>query len=167
MNLVIVFLNAPAARFRNVISDFLAALNDWARGYPDSSRSGRCSPAIARYSTLANSSRGLCMPISCTTRGTARGIHQFGSAGIGQALWIIDGTSFPANLRREPLLAIGIVDFNPALGSANTSGFVAERRCSSSTPQLRGRSSRSIVAPTWTSGTRGSARTLRATLACR
>jgi hypothetical protein len=34
----------------------------------------------------------------------------------GQALWIIGGTSFPENLKREPRCAIGIVDWNPTSG---------------------------------------------------
>ena len=41
----------------------------------------------------------------------------------GQALWIIGGTSFPANLRREPRCAIGIVDWDPATGKSHHVGI--------------------------------------------
>jgi hypothetical protein len=34
----------------------------------------------------------------------------------GQAFWIIGGTSFPSNLKRDPRCALGIVDWNPATG---------------------------------------------------
>jgi hypothetical protein len=34
----------------------------------------------------------------------------------GQAVWIIGGTTFPANLRRDPRCALGIVDWDPATG---------------------------------------------------
>jgi Pyridoxamine 5'-phosphate oxidase len=41
----------------------------------------------------------------------------------GQALWIIGGTSFPENLRREPRCAIGIVDWDPATGRSQHVGL--------------------------------------------
>ena len=41
----------------------------------------------------------------------------------GQAIWIIGGTSFPENLRREPRCAIGIVDWNPASGLSQHVGL--------------------------------------------
>lgn len=41
----------------------------------------------------------------------------------GAALWIIGGTSFPANLRREPRCAIGIVDWDPASGLSQHVGL--------------------------------------------
>src|SRR3954467_3845159 len=41
----------------------------------------------------------------------------------GAALWIIGGTSFPANLRREPRCAIGIVDWEPASGLSQHVGL--------------------------------------------
>jgi hypothetical protein len=41
----------------------------------------------------------------------------------GQALWIIGGTSFPANLRRDPRCAVGIVDWDPATGLSHHVGF--------------------------------------------
>ena len=41
----------------------------------------------------------------------------------GQALWIIGGTSFPENLRREPRCAIGIVDWDPASGLSQHVGL--------------------------------------------
>ena len=41
----------------------------------------------------------------------------------GQALWIIGGTSFPENLRREPRCAIGIVDWDPATGLSQHVGL--------------------------------------------
>jgi hypothetical protein len=41
----------------------------------------------------------------------------------GQALWIIGGTSFPGNLRREPRCAIGIVDWDPATGRSQHVGL--------------------------------------------
>jgi Pyridoxamine 5'-phosphate oxidase len=34
----------------------------------------------------------------------------------GQALWIIGGTSFPENLKRDPRCALGIVDWDLATG---------------------------------------------------
>ena len=34
----------------------------------------------------------------------------------GQAVWIIGGTTFPANLKRDPRCALGIVDWDPATG---------------------------------------------------
>jgi hypothetical protein len=34
----------------------------------------------------------------------------------GRAVWVIGGSSFPANLRREPRCAVGIVDFDPVTG---------------------------------------------------
>src|SRR5262249_53764948 len=36
----------------------------------------------------------------------------------GQAVWIIGGTSFPTNLKREPRCALGIVDWDPATGKS-------------------------------------------------
>ena len=36
----------------------------------------------------------------------------------GQALWMIGGTTFPENLRRDPRCAIGVVDWEPAAGSS-------------------------------------------------
>ncbi|HZW34175.1 MAG TPA: hypothetical protein VFF52_25860, partial [Isosphaeraceae bacterium] len=41
----------------------------------------------------------------------------------GQALWIIGGTSFPANLRREPRCAIGVGDWDPATGLSQHVGL--------------------------------------------
>jgi len=41
----------------------------------------------------------------------------------GQAIWIVGGTSFPANLKREPRCAIGIVDWNPACGRSHHVGM--------------------------------------------
>jgi hypothetical protein len=41
----------------------------------------------------------------------------------GTALWIIGGTTFPANLRREPRCAIGIVDWDPASGRSHHVGM--------------------------------------------
>jgi Pyridoxamine 5'-phosphate oxidase len=41
----------------------------------------------------------------------------------GRALWIIGGTSFPENLRREPRCAVGIVDWNPASGLSQHVGL--------------------------------------------
>jgi hypothetical protein len=41
----------------------------------------------------------------------------------GQALWIIGGTSFPANLRRDPRCAVGIVDWDPPTGRSQHVGF--------------------------------------------
>ena len=85
----------------------------------------------------------------------------------GQALWIIGGTSFPQNLRREPRCAIGIVDWDRASGAASTLGSAVERTSSRSTPRSRGRSSRSISARTRRDGTRGSARISMGRPACR
>jgi hypothetical protein len=41
----------------------------------------------------------------------------------GQALWIIGGTSFPANLKRDPRCAVGIVDWDPATGRSQHVGL--------------------------------------------
>jgi hypothetical protein len=41
----------------------------------------------------------------------------------GAALWIIGGTSFPENLKRDPRCAIGIVDWDPATGRSHHVGF--------------------------------------------
>ena len=41
----------------------------------------------------------------------------------GQAVWIIGGTSFPANLKRDPRCALGIVDWNPATGLSHHVGM--------------------------------------------
>ena len=40
----------------------------------------------------------------------------------GQAFWIIGGKSFPANLKREPRCALGIVDWNAATGRSHHVG---------------------------------------------
>ena len=34
----------------------------------------------------------------------------------GTAVWVIGGEPFPANLRRDPRCAIGVIDFDPATG---------------------------------------------------
>jgi hypothetical protein len=41
----------------------------------------------------------------------------------GQAVWIIGGTSFPANLKRDPRCALGIVDWDPATGLSHHVGL--------------------------------------------
>jgi Pyridoxamine 5'-phosphate oxidase len=41
----------------------------------------------------------------------------------GQALWIIGGTSFPENLRREPRCAVGVVDWDPVSGLSQHVGL--------------------------------------------
>jgi hypothetical protein len=41
----------------------------------------------------------------------------------GQAIWIIGGTSFPANLKRDPRCAIGIVDWDLTTGLSHHVGF--------------------------------------------
>jgi hypothetical protein len=41
----------------------------------------------------------------------------------GQAIWIIGGTSFPSNLKRDPRCALGIVDWNAATGLSQHVGF--------------------------------------------
>jgi hypothetical protein len=41
----------------------------------------------------------------------------------GTHLWIIGGESFPANLKREPRCAIGIVDWDRATGLSHHVGF--------------------------------------------
>jgi hypothetical protein len=41
----------------------------------------------------------------------------------GQAVRIIGGTSFPANLRRDPRCALGIVDWDPASGLSHHVGM--------------------------------------------
>jgi hypothetical protein len=40
----------------------------------------------------------------------------------GQALWVIGGASFPANLKRDPRCALGIVDRDPATGRSHHVG---------------------------------------------
>ena len=41
----------------------------------------------------------------------------------GQAIWIIGGASFPANLKRDPRCALGIVDWEPATGRSHHVGM--------------------------------------------
>lgn len=41
----------------------------------------------------------------------------------GQAVWIIGGTSFPANLKRDPRCAVGVVDFDPTTGRCQHVGM--------------------------------------------
>lgn len=41
----------------------------------------------------------------------------------GQAVWIIGGTSFPANLKRDSRCALGIVDWGPATGLSHHVGM--------------------------------------------
>jgi hypothetical protein len=40
----------------------------------------------------------------------------------GQAFWIVGGSTFPANLKREPRCALGIVDFDLATGRSQHVG---------------------------------------------
>jgi hypothetical protein len=40
----------------------------------------------------------------------------------GRAFWVIGGTSFPGNLKRDPRCALGIVDWDPALGRSQHVG---------------------------------------------
>src|SRR5215469_14323302 len=40
----------------------------------------------------------------------------------GQAVWVIGGTSFPANLKRDARCALGIVDWDPATGRSQHVG---------------------------------------------
>jgi hypothetical protein len=41
----------------------------------------------------------------------------------GQAFWIIGGTTFPANLKRQPRCALGIVDWDLATGRSHHVGI--------------------------------------------
>jgi hypothetical protein len=41
----------------------------------------------------------------------------------GTFVWIIGGTTFPSNLRRDPRCALGIVDWNPASGLSHHVGI--------------------------------------------
>jgi hypothetical protein len=41
----------------------------------------------------------------------------------GQAIWIIGGSSFPANLKRDPRCALGIVDWDMATGLSHHVGM--------------------------------------------
>lgn len=41
----------------------------------------------------------------------------------GRAIWIIGGTSFPANLKRDPRCALGIVDWDIATGLSHHVGM--------------------------------------------
>jgi hypothetical protein len=41
----------------------------------------------------------------------------------GQAIWIIGGSSFPSNLKRDPRCALGIVDWDPATGRSHHVGI--------------------------------------------
>jgi len=41
----------------------------------------------------------------------------------GEAIWIIGGTTFPENLKRDPRCALGIVDWNPATGLSQHVGI--------------------------------------------
>jgi hypothetical protein len=40
----------------------------------------------------------------------------------GQAFWIIGGESFPTNLKKDPRCALGIVDWEPAIGRSQHVG---------------------------------------------
>jgi hypothetical protein len=41
----------------------------------------------------------------------------------GNVIWIVGGDSFPANLKRDPRCAVGIVDFDPATGRCQHIGM--------------------------------------------
>ncbi len=41
----------------------------------------------------------------------------------GEAIWIIGGASFPANLKRDPRCALGIVDWDPTTGLSHHVGM--------------------------------------------
>jgi hypothetical protein len=41
----------------------------------------------------------------------------------GEGVWIIGGTSFPDNLKRDPRCALGIVDWDPATGRSQHVGI--------------------------------------------
>jgi hypothetical protein len=41
----------------------------------------------------------------------------------GAAIWIIGGTSFPANLKRDPRCALGVVDWDPGTGRSHHVGL--------------------------------------------
>jgi hypothetical protein len=41
----------------------------------------------------------------------------------GASIWIIGGTTFPANLKRQPRCALGIVDWDPATGRSHHVGM--------------------------------------------
>src|SRR5262245_13296131 len=41
----------------------------------------------------------------------------------GRAIWIIGGTTFPANLKRDPRCALAIVDWDPATGRSQHVGL--------------------------------------------
>jgi hypothetical protein len=41
----------------------------------------------------------------------------------GRTVWIIGGTTFPANLKRDPRCALGIVDWDPATGRSQHVGL--------------------------------------------
>lgn len=41
----------------------------------------------------------------------------------GRAVWIIGGTSFPANLKRDPRCALGVVDWDPTTGRSHHVGI--------------------------------------------
>jgi hypothetical protein len=41
----------------------------------------------------------------------------------GRAVWMMGGTSFPANLKRDPRCALGIVDWDPATGLSHHVGM--------------------------------------------
>ena len=41
----------------------------------------------------------------------------------GARVWVIGGDTFPANLRRDPRCAIGVVDFDPATGRCQHVGM--------------------------------------------
>jgi hypothetical protein len=46
-----------------------------------------------------------------------------GSTGTVKAIWIIGGATFPANLKRHPACALGIVDFDLATGRSHHFGI--------------------------------------------
>src|SRR5262249_42710037 len=65
----------------------------------------------------------------------------------GQALWIIGGTTFPENLKRDPRCAIGIVDWDPATGLSHHVGFRGKAEAFRSTARWPRRFSEGISAP--------------------
>ena len=77
----------------------------------------------------------------------------------GQAVWIIGGTTFPENLRREPRCAISIVDWNPATGLSQHIGLRGRAEILAFDPAVARTIFRKSFGPAEDGGTRDFART--------
>lgn len=85
----------------------------------------------------------------------------------GEALWIIGGTTFLENLRREPRCAIGVVDWDRTAGISQQVGLRGRAEVLPFDTAVARAIFGSTSAPTSRAGIRGSARTSTGRRACR